>query len=168
MNRVPEKKAIIIVEDNEPIAEVIRDTLNGEAEYRAVVVNEGKKALEVLHSIQASAAILDVGLPDLDGFELYDALRADPATRHIPVIFVTANCDVQKFAQRGITNVIPKPFHLDELLARVAMVCGIGPDPVRDGYDPAPLPEAKPDQKLVLDARQHDLDAITYFLTVAD
>src|SRR5689334_2730691 len=124
MSEPAEKKAIIIVEDDGPVAEIIKDTLNAETEYRAVVVGDGVKAIEVIHAVQVSGVILDIALPGLDGLQIYDALQADPSTRGMPVIFVTATYAPEEFTRRGITQVLPKPFNLDDLLARVAAVCG--------------------------------------------
>jgi DNA-binding response OmpR family regulator len=123
MDGLPEKKAIVIVEDNEPIAELIKDTLNSEADYQAVVVNDGARALEVIRSVKASLILLDLNLPGISGLQLFDLLQEDPATRAIPVIFVTANHHERVFRERGFSNYIAKPFDLDELLARVAAAC---------------------------------------------
>ncbi len=123
MDSIPEKKAIIIVEDNEPIAELVKDTLNAEPDYQAVVVHDGAQALEVIRSVKASLVMLDLHLPGLDGLQIYDLLQADPATRDIPVIFLTANHEERRFKERGFKNVLPKPFDLDELLAYVAELC---------------------------------------------
>ena len=123
MDGQPEKKAIVIVEDNEPIAELIKDTLNSESDYQAVVVNDGARALEVIRSVKASLILLDLNLPGISGLQLYDLLQEDPGTREIPVIFVTANHQERVFRERGFSNYIAKPFDLDELLTRVAAAC---------------------------------------------
>jgi CheY-like chemotaxis protein len=120
---LPEKKAIVIVEDNEQIAELIKDTLNAEPDYQAVAVNDGALALEVIRSVKASLILMDIKLPGLDGLQLYDVLQANEATRHIPVIFLTANYDSSEFQKRRIKQYIAKPFDLDELLTRVGEVC---------------------------------------------
>jgi CheY-like chemotaxis protein len=153
-----EKKALIIVEDNAAVAEVIKDTLNGEPGYRAVVVHDGAQALEVIRSIRVDAVLLDVALPGLSGPQIYDALKADGATRHLPVIFITAHYDSPEFKRLGITSFIAKPFNLDDLLARVEEVCG-----PRLPVEPVPAPS---DDPLLLDASQHDDGDILYFLTV--
>ena len=123
MDGVPEKKAIIVVEDNEPIAELVKDTLNAEPDYQAVTVNDGAQALEVIRSVKASLILLDLHLPGLDGLQIYDLLQQDTNTRDIPVLFLTANFEDRRFRERGYTNYLAKPFDLDVLLARVAAVC---------------------------------------------
>jgi CheY-like chemotaxis protein len=119
----PEKKAIVIVEDNEAIAELIKDTLNAEPDYQAVAVGDAALALDVIRSVKASLVLLDVGLPGMDGYQLYDLIRNDEATRGVPVIFVTATASDAELKKRGINHHIAKPFELDYLLSRVAEVC---------------------------------------------
>ena len=116
------KKAIVIVEDNETIAELIKDTLNAEPDYQAAVVHDGARALEVIRSLKASLILLDVNLPGLSGLQIYDMLQAEEETRDTPVLFVTATAPVEEFQSRNIESYIEKPFDLDELLARVAEV----------------------------------------------
>ncbi|HKP52017.1 MAG TPA: response regulator [Chloroflexia bacterium] len=123
MDTVQSKKAIIIVEDNEAIAELMRDALNAEPDYLATVVPDGALALEVIRSVKANLILLDVTLPGMDGLQLYDILKADEATCSIPIIFVTASRSRKEFEKRKITSYIDKPFSLDELLERVAAVC---------------------------------------------
>jgi CheY-like chemotaxis protein len=123
MDGQPEKKAIVVVEDNEAIAELIKDLLNAEPDYQAVAVNDGALALDVIRSVKASLILLDIGLPGLDGVQVYDLIKADPTTRDVPIIFVTANPTDREFQKRKIDDYISKPFELDDLLARVAAVC---------------------------------------------
>ena len=65
MDETPEKKAIVIVEDNEAIAELIKDTLNGEPDYQAVAVRDAALALDIIRSVKASLVLLDVNLPKI-------------------------------------------------------------------------------------------------------
>lgn len=118
-----EKKAIVVVEDNVPIADLIKETLNAEPDYQAVVVNNGAQAIEVIKSVQASLILLDVGLPGLSGIEIYDILQADPTMREVPVVFLTAQTEARSFRDRQFPYVIAKPFTLDQLLEMVAQFC---------------------------------------------
>jgi len=129
MDGTPDKKAIVIVEDNEQIAELIKDTLNAEPRYQAVAVHDGALALEVIRSVKASLILLDVNLPGMDGLQLYDMLQEDEGTRHIPVIFVTASTDTSGFRNRKLKNYIAKPFDLNDLLAQVDAACSIDVGP---------------------------------------
>ena len=122
MEALPEKKAIVVVEDNQPIAELIKDTLNAEPDYQAVAVHDGARAVETIRSLKASLVLLDLDLPGLNGLDLYDILQDDPSTQNIPVIFVTANASRKDFHARRFEYVIEKPFDLDELLDRVGVI----------------------------------------------
>ena len=122
MSSIPRNKAIVVVEDDRLLADLIRDALETEPHYHAVAVRDGARALGVVRAIKASLVLLDLNLPGLNGLQIYDLLQKDSATRDIPVIFVTANHQSQALRDRGITNIIPKPFELDDLLSRVAEV----------------------------------------------
>lgn len=139
-----EKKAIVVVEDNEPIADLIKETLNAEPDYQAVVVNNGAEAIEVIRSVHASLILLDVGLPGLSGIEIYDILQADPLLRKVPIIFLTAQSETRTFRDRQFEHVIAKPFTLDQLLEAVARYArptiaanldgtGVAPSAAHDG-----------------------------------
>ena len=123
MDGPPEKKAIVVIEDNEAIAELIKDLLNAEPDYQAVAVHDGALALDVVRSVKASLILLDLGLPGLDGLQVYDMIKADRATCEIPILFVTADPNNRDFRKREITDFIAKPFELDDLLDRVAAIC---------------------------------------------
>src|SRR5437868_2220857 len=123
LDSLPEKKAIVIVEDNEAIADLIKETLNAEPDYQAVAVHDASLALEVIRSVRANLVLMDISLPGMDGYQLYDILQAEEITRDVPIIFVTANVESAEFKRRKIESYIAKPFELDELLARVAAVC---------------------------------------------
>src|SRR5688572_32558606 len=115
----PQRKIIVVVEDTEEIAQLIKDTLNTEAAFQAVVVNDSALAIEVVRSVKASLIVMDVFLPGISGIELYDLLQADPDTCSIPVLFVTAAHSDPTFRERNFEHYISKPFDLDELLSKV-------------------------------------------------
>ena len=120
----PERKIVVIVDDTEEIAQLIKETLNAEPDYQGVVVTDSALAMEVIRSVKASLIILDVYLPGISGIELYDLLQDDEATRKIPVLFVTAAHQDPNFAKRNFAYYVAKPFDLDELMKRVTEICG--------------------------------------------
>ena len=121
------KKVVVIGEDDEPIATLLRDSINDEAGYQAVVVSDGALVLETARQIHADLLVLDIMMPGLNGFEVYDRVRTDPDIRTMPVLFVSAatNQFEGEFSQRGVTDVISKPFDLNDLLDRVRVLCPI-------------------------------------------
>jgi DNA-binding response OmpR family regulator len=119
------KKVVVIGEDDAPIATLLRDSINDENGYQAVVVSDGALVLETVHQVHADLLILDIMMPGLDGFEVFDRVRAETEIREMPVLFVSAaaNQHAAEFAQRGIKDVISKPFDLNDLLQRVRVLC---------------------------------------------
>src|SRR5207249_12043914 len=72
------KKVVVIGEDDEPIATLLRDSINDEQGYQAVVVSDGALVLETVRQVHADLLILDIMMPGLNGLEVYDRVRADP------------------------------------------------------------------------------------------
>lgn len=91
--------------------------------YRIKVANSGEKALRIVHAdLPPDLVLLDVMMPDLDGIEVCRRLKADPRTRHIPVIFLTAmskSDDERIGLEAGAVDYITKPISPPILLARV-------------------------------------------------
>jgi DNA-binding response OmpR family regulator len=119
------RKVVVIGEDDEPIATLLRDSINDEDGYQAVVVSDGALVLETVRQVHADLLILDIMMPGLNGFEVFDRVRADTDIRDMPVLFVSAatNQFEDDFAQRQISDVISKPFDLNDLLERVRVLC---------------------------------------------
>ena len=127
-------KTIVVVEDNEPIARLIREVLNEVPGYGAVALADSTFAPELIATVRADLVILDVDLPGRSGLELYDRLRDRPATAEIPVLFMSAASHREELARRGIYDYLHKPFDLDDLLARVDRL--LEESPRRDEWPP--------------------------------
>ncbi len=125
----PRTRVVVIGEDDELIAILLRDSINDEPGYQAVVVADGAMVLDTVRSVHADLLILDIMMPGLSGFEVYDRVRDDPGIRHMPVLFISAAADqhAAELKQRGVTAVISKPFDLNEVLAAVRALCGEQP-----------------------------------------
>lgn len=111
---------ILIVEDEAPISNLIRLSLTKEG-YRCTCAFDGAEAADYLEKNRYDLIILDVMLPEIDGFELMDYIRP----LEIPVIFLTAKASVQdrvKGLKLGGEDYIVKPFEVIELLARIDVV----------------------------------------------
>jgi signal transduction histidine kinase len=114
---------ILIVDDNSANLGVLSDALS-QAGFEVRVAKSGKMALERVKYALPDLILLDVMMPEMDGFETCRRLQANPQTRHIPVIFMTALSDtankVEGF-QLGAVDYITKPFQQEEVLARVKL-----------------------------------------------
>jgi len=118
---IKEKKMILIVDDNPVNHKVIGSILidNG---YEVGSSLDGNNALEFIKRIEPDLILLDIMMPEMDGFEVCKRLKNNVLTRHIPVIFLTSKNsteDIVKGFQKGGVDYISKPFNKDELLARI-------------------------------------------------
>lgn len=120
MNRATQA-SILIVDDIPTNIQVLAEALR--QQHRVKVATNGRDALAIAHAEpRPDMILLDVMMPEMDGFEVCRQLKADPATRHIPVIFVTAKDDVadeEHGLMLGAVDYIAKPFHLPVVRARV-------------------------------------------------
>lgn len=112
---------ILVVEDERLIARLLKETLQIEG-YQVVTVLRGDDAVQYTLRETPHLLILDVKLPDMDGYEVIRQLRAHPKSMHIPIIVLSALDDsankVRAF-ELGVDDYVTKPFDTDELLARV-------------------------------------------------
>ncbi|MCP1102553.1 two-component system response regulator VanR [Aequitasia blattaphilus] len=109
---------ILVVDDEQAIADVIELSLKND-EYEVLKFYNGTDALECIKSTKIDLAILDIMLPDIDGFEILRQIRKEYT---FPVIMLTAkNADVDKIQglTLGADDYIPKPFNMMELVARI-------------------------------------------------
>ncbi len=110
---------ILIVEDEPEVADIIRRALRA-ASWSPTVVDRGREALAALASDEYDLAVLDVGLPDLDGFAVCRAARAGGC--RTPIIVLTARNALRDRVtglDAGADDYLPKPFDVEELLARL-------------------------------------------------
>jgi len=121
MSTVPSTPSILIVDDNPTNLELL-SLLLAEEGYRVRVATNGMRALESAHASLPDLILLDVMMPDIDGYAVCEQLKADEKTEDIPIIFISALDDafdkVKAFAAGGI-DYIAKPFQPEEVLARV-------------------------------------------------
>jgi DNA-binding response OmpR family regulator len=112
---------ILIVDDDSQITELFEAFLIAEG-YEAVSVNESAKALEIAKSMDPNLFVLDLMMPEPDGFKLCRMLRAEPKFKHTPVIIITALGDSDSRAVAfgaGADDYLQKPFHINELAKRI-------------------------------------------------
>ncbi len=128
-----EQRAILVVEDTAPIAEIIETVLNDIPAYQATAVGNGAAALACVAEIRVDLVLLDINLPGLDGFAIHDLLRQRAPTATVPILFMTAGVHETEFARRGVRGYIKKPFDLDDLLLRVASALAGGGGAVGNG-----------------------------------
>ncbi len=112
---------ILVVDDTPANIQVLSSALK-EKGYQVSVATSGRQALGIVGRVQPDLILLDVMMPEMDGLETCRHLKASPAWREIPVIFLTARTDVEdivKGFEAGAVDYVAKPFYGPELLARV-------------------------------------------------
>jgi len=112
---------ILIVDDTPANIQSLAAILKSKG-YLISAATNGKQALEVLARMQPDLILLDVMMPEMDGFETCRQLKAAEQWRHIPVIFLTAKtetADIVQGFELGAVDYVAKPFNAHELLARV-------------------------------------------------
>lgn len=112
---------VLLVDDNPINLQILYKTLQGSG-YRLLIAKNGQTALDIARRAKPSLVLLDVMMPDMDGFDVCEALKSDAETADIAVIFLSALGDsrakVRGFAVGGV-DYIAKPFQSDEVVARV-------------------------------------------------
>ncbi len=112
---------ILIVDDTPANLDVLSETLSIVG-YDVAIATTGERALKQVERKSPDLILLDITMPDMDGFEVCKRLKANPTTRNIPVIFITALADTDnkiKGFELGAVDYITKPFQELEVLARV-------------------------------------------------
>lgn len=112
---------ILIVDDVLDNIQVAMNILQEDG-YDLAFARGGKEALELLEFEETDLILLDIMMPELDGYEVCKRLKENEKTRSIPIIFLTAKVDVDSITkgfELGAVDYVTKPFHANELMARV-------------------------------------------------
>ena len=104
----PGDPSVLIVEDDERFAKVLLDFAR-EKNFKGIVTHRGDSALSLARDYLPSAILLDIDLPDIDGFTVLDRLKRDPSTRHIPVHVVSALRERERALRQGAISYLHKP-----------------------------------------------------------
>ncbi len=124
MNNNKEKQEIplvLIVDDVPKNIQLLGNILNNEG-YDIIIAENGKEALERISDVLPDIILLDIMMPEMDGYETCKRLKENDRTRDIPVIFLTAKTemeDIVKGFNAGSVDYVTKPFNSKELMARV-------------------------------------------------
>lgn len=117
---------ILVIEDEANIARAVKDRLARDG-HAVDTVLSGPAAFEYLRGVSPDLIILDVLMPDMDGFEVVKRLKADDATRSVPVMLLTVLTEDERLKQQGLDAVLTKPYSgadlsriVREVLARAA------------------------------------------------
>lgn len=113
-------RTVLVVEDTVEVVRVIHTVLR--QQFRVLTAPNGARGLELALKHLPDVVVTDLMMPEMDGYELTRQLRADPRTRHTPVLMLTARGEIDDRLQgmdSGVTSYLTKPFNTRELLATV-------------------------------------------------
>jgi DNA-binding response OmpR family regulator len=114
-------RKILVVDDEPGIVEIVEANLLGDG-FEVVSASNGKEGLEMVQSEQPELIVLDVMMPEMDGWQVLKALETDPDTAGIPVIMLTAKAADEDYIyglEEGAVEYITKPFYPQELVNRI-------------------------------------------------
>ncbi len=124
MNDIPPHRNTVLVVDDQPESlRLLTDTLESSG-ITVLVANSGQGAIDLIGHVVPDLVLMDAVMPGLDGFAATLLIKADPASRHVPVIFMTGLTDpahvIEGFAA-GAVDYLRKPVNVHELLVRVRL-----------------------------------------------
>ena len=112
---------VVWAEDDPTIRKVTHSALRSTSHEVHFAAN-GREALELIERVHPDVIFTDVAMPEMDGLQLADAVRARPALAHIPIVFVTASLQreqIERYFAHGATDYLAKPFSTAELRAHL-------------------------------------------------
>jgi two-component system, cell cycle response regulator DivK len=112
---------VLVIEDNEDNLALMRLLLE-RAQYEVLPATNGAKGLEIARREQPDIILLDLAMPEMDGWEVAAALKADIVTKEIPIIAVTAHAlpkDRERAFEAGCDTFIVKPFSVTKLISEI-------------------------------------------------
>jgi DNA-binding response OmpR family regulator len=115
---------VMVVDDDRTTTTLLSMMLRA-ANIRCEVAHGGREALRMVSQIMSDLLLLDISMPEVDGFQVLAALRDDPVTQSLPVMMLTVSndeSDVLRGFSLGVEDYVTKPFNPRELLARVRRV----------------------------------------------
>jgi two-component system, OmpR family, alkaline phosphatase synthesis response regulator PhoP len=120
---LPPRPRTILVVDDEPALLRLMAFLLQRKGYGMLTATNGEEALHVIREQRPDLVLLDIMMPRLDGYEVAEAIRADPATAEIPIVMLSAKAqdeDIERGLAAGVDSYITKPFDPEKLAEIVA------------------------------------------------
>jgi CheY-like chemotaxis protein len=119
---------ILVVDDDPAILDLIAQVLLEEG-YEVLAVSNGQTAVDLARKVHPHLILLDLMMPQMNGWQVTAALKSDPQTRAIPILLLSARREMARTANElGVTAYLEKPFDLDDLLSRVQRILALSED----------------------------------------
>ncbi len=121
-------KKILIIDDRFEVVEMIKIILQHKG-YTPIVLNESTKAIETIKQEKPDLIIVDIMMPEKDGYQICDEVRCQDDIKHIPIIVLTGKREEkdlisQAYEAYGATDYLVKPFEPDDLLKKIGNLIG--------------------------------------------
>jgi two-component system response regulator MprA len=117
-------QTVLVIDDEGNIIEFVRLGLKYEG-FRVEVASDGEQGITTAQRVNPDIIILDLGLPDIDGINVCQRLQANPTTRDIPILMLTARDELRDRLiglEAGADDYLTKPFEFEELVARIRAI----------------------------------------------
>lgn len=118
-NRKEDNYRLLYIEDNESNLHLVSNIIKSQPSYTLLSARTGKEGIEIVANEKIDLVLLDINLPDINGYEVFEILKAGKETKDIAVIAVSANAmpkDIQYTLDKGFDNYLTKPIHVQEFL----------------------------------------------------
>ena len=120
--KISKKKIVLIVDDDESLRKMLKMRLSFST-YKALTAGSGEEAFEIINKNNPDLILLDIAMPDMDGYEVCKLLKDNPETKDIPIVFLTAlGGNIENKLQSlmvGGVDFIQKPFDGNDLIKRL-------------------------------------------------
>ncbi len=115
----------LIIDDDPDLLMLVRRTLEFTAGWEVATAASGTAGIDLARTTAPQVILVDVMMPEMDGYEVCRRLKGDPATAAVPIVLLTARRDLngRKLADSGATGVLLKPFEPAELARQVRALC---------------------------------------------
>ena|SRR5687767_8037962 len=114
---------ILLAEDDADILEIITIVLSTNG-YNVVSVSDGSEVQQQFKNHKPKLVFLDLWMPGMNGKEVAKSLKSNAATKHIPVVLISAHASLKQVAQEvGADSFLPKPFEIDDLVKLAKQYC---------------------------------------------
>jgi len=114
----PSESTVLVVDDEPSIRSLLRQEIS-EVGYQVKEAIHGKEALDMIREEKPDLVLLDLMMPEMNGFDVAAILKNDPKTQDIPIIIVSVIDDQQRFSRLGIDRYITKPIDIGLLLKEI-------------------------------------------------
>jgi CheY-like chemotaxis protein len=122
--KIATNRTVLVVEDDEAVSSLLV-TLLEDSGYNAVPAYDGRSAIDLAHRLRPHLITLDLALPGTDGHEVLENLKANPETREIPVVVISAFTQILPAGDRKkLAYLLGKPFDVAEVMAIVQATVG--------------------------------------------